>query len=339
MGYEIDEGIANRQTQRLVQLEAELHGLRQQYDRDLSWWNAYQTFASNLQVTQSPDALWDTITKSLVAALELPCVAILELTAQSATVLSRLPAQAAPAQSAIDSELAARVRAVGAGLCNGKGEAFSGLGVPTGLERFLFFTIATEAEADRVLMVGVDARRAKYRKPFAEPDLRQFERIAVHLQTLLKNIELVRQLEQQRQDLADRLATISRQAALIRQLSAPVLEVWRDTLVLPIQGEMDPERWRNITQDLLARLTESRAKCIILDVTGMAEIDTSAANQLLQVTAATRLLGARCILTGVRAGVAMTLVRLGVNLADMKTFRDLHAGLADCLVHLQSAPK
>ena len=102
---------------------------------------------------------------------------------------------------------------------------------------------------------------------------------------------------------------------------------------------MDPERWRNITQDLLARLTESRAKCIILDVTGMAEIDTSAANQLIQVTAATRLLGARCILTGVRAGVAMTLVRLGVNLTDIKTFRDLHAGLADCLIHLQSAPK
>lgn len=126
---------------------------------------------------------------------------------------------------------------------------------------------------------------------------------------------------------------------MIRQLSAPVLEGWRDTLVLPIQGETDPERWRNITQDLLARLTESRATCIILDVTGMAEIDTSAANQLIQVTAATRLLGARCILTGVRAGVAMTRVRLGVNLADIKTFRDLHAGLADCLVHLQSAPK
>ena len=62
MGHEIDLGLANRQTQRLVQLEAELHAVRQQYDRDVSWWNAYQTLASNLRVPQSPQALWDTIT-------------------------------------------------------------------------------------------------------------------------------------------------------------------------------------------------------------------------------------------------------------------------------------
>ncbi|WP_434420312.1 STAS domain-containing protein [Nannocystis pusilla] len=138
-------------------------------------------------------------------------------------------------------------------------------------------------------------------------------------------------LERQREELEQRLATITAQAETIRRLSTPVLELGDGVLVLPIIGAIDPHRAENMMEGLLTRLVATRARSVILDVTGVDALDAAAADHLLRVTRAASLLGARCVLTGVRPAVADTLAGLGVGFGDLRVFRDLGAGLRHCL--------
>lgn len=339
------------QTKRLIELESELYALRRRYDRDQAWWSSYQNLASNLLVSKTPQEVYDAVSQTLVKDLEMQAVLVLELNRDFLSILSLQPARSLKAMSVVDAELAAALREARGGVYNGTGNAFAGLAELTGLQRFLWclLSVGNQGNAagspessdsprltDLILVAGFDARRARYREPFDQSALAQFQRICLHLQSWLSNVELVRRLDSQHRELSERLATITTQAALIRQLSAPVLEVWQDILILPIIGELDPERARDIMQDLLARLSQTRARCIILDVTGMSEIDSIAADHLLKVTAAAQLLGARCVLTGVRASLAIALVSIGVDLGQLKTFRNLRAGLWDCVQGLQS---
>ena len=137
-------------------------------------------------------------------------------------------------------------------------------------------------------------------------------------------------LSQQR-ELEAKLVTIDQQAAAIRELSTPVIEVWEDILVLPIVGVVDTLRSLEIMNDLLKAVVETRAKCVIIDVTGVQVVDTKTADYLVKVVSAAGLLGARCVLTGLSPAVAQTLVEIGAELRDVRTLRNLKAGLEDCL--------
>lgn len=120
---------------------------------------------------------------------------------------------------------------------------------------------------------------------------------------------------------------IRQQQAAILELSAPVLPV-RDRLLLqPIVGIVDTQRARQIADGLLQAIRTHRAKVVVIDITGVAAVDSKVANHLLQAAAAARLMGAIPIITGVSASVAQSLVALGVDLGAIATIGDLRGGI------------
>jgi rsbT co-antagonist protein RsbR len=157
---------------------------------------------------------------------------------------------------------------------------------------------------------------------------RQLER------TVRDHRESMRQLEASRDELAEKLATIEQQRAAIRDLSTPVVELWDDILALPVVGLVDAERAADMTSELLERITRSRARCVIIDITGVDLVDTSTAAHFVQWVAATRLVGAFCVITGISPRIAGTLSELGVDLAGTRTLGSLKEGLKACFAHL-----
>lgn len=122
---------------------------------------------------------------------------------------------------------------------------------------------------------------------------------------------------------------IREQQAAIRELSTPVLRVRDRLLILPIIGGLDSQRARQLTQQLLSAIRETRARMVVIDITGVGMIDLTVANHLVQTVEAARLMGARAIITGLSAEVAQTLVDLGVDLSMMQTVGDLQGGLEE----------
>lgn len=142
------------------------------------------------------------------------------------------------------------------------------------------------------------------------------------------------ELEASRDELAEKLATIERQRAAIRDMSTPVVELWDDVLALPVVGHIDAQRAEDMTGELLERVTRSRARCVIIDITGVDTVDAGTAGHFLRVIAATRLVGAFCVITGVSPQIAGALVGLGVDLSGVRTLATLKDGLQACLTHL-----
>jgi len=121
--------------------------------------------------------------------------------------------------------------------------------------------------------------------------------------------------------------TISRQQEAIRQLSTPVLQLREGLLMLPIVGEMEDERSRQLTRQLLTSIRDRRARVVVLDVTGVPAIDSAVANHLLRTVDAARLMGATSIVTGISTEVAQTLAGLGLGLEGLTTVGDLQGGI------------
>lgn len=124
---------------------------------------------------------------------------------------------------------------------------------------------------------------------------------------------------------------IRKQQLALQELSTPVLDVWEDVLALPIIGTVDSSRSAQIMERLLAEIVAKRSRWVIIDVTGVEVIDTQTASHFLRIAKAVELLGARCVLTGVRPAVAQTLVQLNVSLHEVRTLRNLRHGLRHCI--------
>ena len=122
---------------------------------------------------------------------------------------------------------------------------------------------------------------------------------------------------------------IREQQEAIRLLSTPVLQVRERLLILPMIGLIDPQRARQLTEQLLRGIRANRAKVVVIDVTGVAALDASVANHLVQTVDAARLLGATVIVTGLSPEIAQTLVNIGVDLARMTTVGDLQGGIEE----------
>jgi len=123
--------------------------------------------------------------------------------------------------------------------------------------------------------------------------------------------------------------TIQRQQEEIRELSTPVLLVRPRLLMLPIIGVIDSQRALQLTENLLRAIRDNRAKVAVMDVTGVAAIDSRVANHLIQTVAAVRLMGAEVIVTGLSPDVTNALVALGVDLGKLTTAGDLQSGLEE----------
>jgi rsbT co-antagonist protein RsbR len=127
----------------------------------------------------------------------------------------------------------------------------------------------------------------------------------------------------------ERERVIRQQQEAIRELSTPVLPVRERLLILPIIGVIDPQRARQLTEQLLVGVRSNRAKVVVMDITGVPAIDVKVANHLVQTVEAARLLGATVIVTGLSPEIAQTLVTIGVDLGKMNTVGDLQGGIEE----------
>ena len=127
----------------------------------------------------------------------------------------------------------------------------------------------------------------------------------------------------------ERERVIREQQVAIRELSTPVLQVRERLLILPIIGAVDDRRARQLTEQLLGAIQSHRARVVVIDITGVASIDVTVANHLVQTVEAARLMGATAVITGLSSKIAQTLVDLGVDLGMLKTVGDLQGGLEE----------
>jgi rsbT co-antagonist protein RsbR len=125
----------------------------------------------------------------------------------------------------------------------------------------------------------------------------------------------------------ERERIIREQQEAIRELSTPVLQVRERLLILPMIGAIDPHRARQLTEQLLHGIRATRAKVVVIDLTGVPAVDSNIANHLVQTVEASRLLGATVIVTGLSPAIAQTLVNIGVDLGKMNTVGDLQGGI------------
>jgi rsbT co-antagonist protein RsbR len=124
---------------------------------------------------------------------------------------------------------------------------------------------------------------------------------------------------------AAREELIRRQSEEMLELSTPVIQLWDGILAMPLIGTLDSARTQVVMEALLQQIVATRSPIAILDITGVPTVDTLTAQHLLKTVAATRLMGAECIISGIRPQIAQTIVHLGVSLGDIVT----KASLAD----------
>jgi rsbT co-antagonist protein RsbR len=125
--------------------------------------------------------------------------------------------------------------------------------------------------------------------------------------------------------------TIARQQRELLELSTPVVQLWDEILALPLVGTLDSDRTQIVMETLLHRIVESGAAVAILDITGVPTVDTLVAQHLMKTVAATRLMGADCIISGIRPQIAQTIVHLGVDLSAVMTKATLADAFAAAL--------
>jgi len=127
----------------------------------------------------------------------------------------------------------------------------------------------------------------------------------------------------------ERERVIREQQEAIRELSTPVLQVRNRLLILPMIGLIDPQRARQLTEQLLRGIRTTRARVVVIDITGVAAMDANIANHLVLTVESARLLGATVIVTGLSPEIAQTLVNIGVDLGKMHTVGDLQGGIEE----------
>ena len=125
-----------------------------------------------------------------------------------------------------------------------------------------------------------------------------------------------------------RESVIMRQQQELLELSTPVVQLWKDVLALPLIGTLDSARTQVVMENLLQKIIDTGASIAIIDITGVPTVDTLVAQHLLKTVAAARLMGADCIISGIRPQIAQTIVHLGVNLEEVTT----KATLADAFL-------
>ena len=132
----------------------------------------------------------------------------------------------------------------------------------------------------------------------------------------------------------NREEVIRRQQEELLELSTPVVKLWDGVLALPIIGTLDSARTQVVMESLLQAIVQTNSRVAIIDITGVPTVDTVVAQHLLKTVTAARLMGADCIISGVRPQIAQTIVHLGINLLDVTTKANMAAAFAVALQRL-----
>ena len=125
--------------------------------------------------------------------------------------------------------------------------------------------------------------------------------------------------------------TVSLQKIALQELSASLIPVFDKVSVMPLVGTIDTERAKLIMENLLQGVVKHRAEVVLLDITGVPVVDTMVAHHIIQAADAVRLVGAKCMLVGIRPEIAQTIVTLGINLNEFTTTSTLQRGVEQAL--------
>lgn len=131
--------------------------------------------------------------------------------------------------------------------------------------------------------------------------------------------------------LESREETIAEQQKIFMEVAVPVVKVWNKIIMIPLVGMLDSERTQLMMESMLTALEDMQSKVVILDISGIPVVDTLVARHLITAASAVRLMGAECIITGIRARIAQTLVQLGVDLGGFMTRTTLADGLQSAI--------
>jgi rsbT co-antagonist protein RsbR len=191
-----------------------------------------------------------------------------------------------------------------------------------------------EAEADLRAALG-DVSRQRARQGFSPRETAvlvfSFKRAVLELLETRADLELYKdflRLSSQLDDLGlytieqytdAREAVISEQAAQLLELSTPVIKLFEGILLVPLVGTLDSARTQVVMESLLESFANSRSSVAIIDITGVPAVDTQVAQHLLRTVTAARLMGAECMISGIRPQIAQTVVALGIEFGDVVT--------------------
>jgi len=199
------------------------------------------------------------------------------------------------------------------------------------------FTDVNAAEYDKVneILAGISLSRAKNGFSPRETAGFVFSLKDAFVKTLEKEIKDIKQLYTEIlkvNKLVDSLALVTletfikgreevilRQTSEISEISTPVIQVWDGILALPIIGTLDSARTQIVMESLLLKIVETESTIAILDISGVPAVDSLVAQHLIKTVAATRLMGAECIISGIRPEIAQTIVHLGIDLSNINT--------------------
>lgn len=120
---------------------------------------------------------------------------------------------------------------------------------------------------------------------------------------------------------------IAAQSKALLEMSTPVTQIWNGILLLPVVGIIDSKRAQDIMNSTLAKISETQARAFIMDISGVAVVDTAVANHLIKITKATRLMGCESTISGVSPAIAQTIVDLGIDVGTVKTTANMRAAL------------
>jgi len=125
--------------------------------------------------------------------------------------------------------------------------------------------------------------------------------------------------------------TVSLQKIALQELSAPLIPIFNNISVMPLVGTIDTERAKRIMENLLQGVVQHRSQVVLIDITGVPVVDTMVAHHIIQASEAVRLVGAKCLIVGIRPEIAQTIVNLGINLNQVTTKNSLQKGVEAAL--------
>ncbi|MEU3522614.1 STAS domain-containing protein [Streptomyces sp. NPDC038707] len=163
------------------------------------------------------------------------------------------------------------------------------------------------------------------REEFAEPTAPQAQEAVLALTLLLGTLRLV----VMETALDANAELIERQRQQLLEVATPVIKLWEGTVAVPLIGTLDSARSQVVMESLLEAIVDQRARYAILDITGVPTVDSLVAQHLMKTVAAARLMGAECIVSGIRPAIAQTIVQLGIDLGSVLT----RSSLADALAY------
>ncbi|MGW4599444.1 STAS domain-containing protein [Streptomyces sp. NPDC004457] len=179
--------------------------------------------------------------------------------------------------------------------------------------------IADEVAGLRVPVVDL------LREEFTDPTTAQAQECVMALTLLLGTLRLV----VMETALDANAELIERQRQQLLEVATPVIKLWEGTVAVPLIGTLDSARSQVVMESLLEAIVDQRARYAILDITGVPTVDSLVAQHLMKTVAAARLMGAECIVSGIRPAIAQTIVQLGIDLGSVLT----RASLSDALAY------